>query len=144
MRVPRLELRRAPLLAAVCWFALGELMARNWQPPLVLLVGVVLLFLLSLVALRRSLRLAIVPLAALWMAIGFWSAETQPAPSTQHALLTYADGLSRQIRGRVVRVRQLPPESVGSDRDKEAGWWPRKGGERGGSGRRCALGGSPG
>lgn len=126
MRVPRLELRRAPLLAAVCWFALGELMARNWQPPVVLLVGVVLLFLLSLLALRRSLRLAIVPLAALWMAIGFWSAETQPAPSTQHALLTYADGLSRQIRGRVVRVRQLPPERVNSDHDKEAGWWPEK------------------
>lgn len=126
MRVPRLELRRAPLLAAGCWFALGELMARNWQPPVVLLVGVVLLFLLSLVALRRSLRLAIVPLAALWMAVGFWSAETQPAPSTQHALLTYADGLSRQIRGRVVRVRQLPPEGVNSDHDKEAGWWPEK------------------
>jgi competence protein ComEC len=126
MRVPKLELRRAPLLAAVCWFALGELMARNWQPPVVLLVGVVLLFLLSLVALRRSLRLAIVPLAALWMAIGFWSAETHPAPSTQHALLTYADGLSRQILGRVVRVRQLPPEGVDSDHDKEAGWWPEK------------------
>jgi competence protein ComEC len=126
MRVPRLELRRAPLLAAVCWFALGELMARNWQPTMVLLAGVVLLFLLSLVALRHSLRLAIVPLAALWMAIGFWSAETQPAPSTQHALLTYADGLSRQIRGRVVRVRQLPPEGVDSDHDKEAGWWPEK------------------
>jgi competence protein ComEC len=114
------------VLAAVCWFALGELMARNWQSAMVLLAAVVLLFLLSLVALRYSLRLAIVPLAALWMAIGLWSAEIQPLPSTQQALLSYADGLSRQIRGRVVRVRQLPPETADADHDKEAGWWPEK------------------
>ena len=42
-RVPALEFRRAPLLAAVCWFALGEVMARNWQPAVVLLVAIVLL-----------------------------------------------------------------------------------------------------
>jgi len=60
------------------------------------------------------------------MAIGCWCAEIQPAPSAQHALANYADGLSRQIRGRVVRVRELPPERNDSDRDQETGWWPEK------------------
>jgi len=125
-RVPALEFRRAPLLTAVCWFALGELMARNHAPTIVLLIAILLLGILSLVALRWSLRIAIVPLAAIWMAAGLWCAEIQPVPPTQHALAAYADGLSRQVRGRVVRVRELPPNQEGSDHDKEVGWWAEK------------------
>ncbi|MCU1248414.1 MAG: internalization-related competence protein ComEC/Rec2 [Edaphobacter sp.] len=125
-RVPALEFRRAPLLTAVCWFAVGEVMARNWQPVVVLLIAIVLLSLLTLVALRTSLRTAIVPVAAVWVAIGGWCAEIQPAPSMQQALANYADGLSRQLRGRVVRVRELAPQPSDSDRDKETGWWPEK------------------
>jgi competence protein ComEC len=125
-RIPALEFRRAPLLTAVCWFALGEVMARNRSPAVVLLITIVLSSLLTLAALRYSLRTAIVPLAVVWIAIGYWCTEIQPAPSTQHALSYYADGLSRQIRGRVVRVRELSPEHNDSDRDRETGWWPEK------------------
>jgi competence protein ComEC len=124
-RIPVLEFRRAPLLTAVCWFAVGEVMARNRKPAVVLLIAIALLSLLTLAALRCSLRAAIVPLAAVWMAIGCWCAEIQPAPPTQHALATYADGLSRKIRGRVVRVRELSPQQD-PDHDKEASWWPEK------------------
>jgi competence protein ComEC len=67
-----------------------------------------------------------VPVAAIWIAVGCWCAEIQPAPPTQHALATYADGLSRQLRGHVVRVRQLSPQQNDSDHDKETGWWPDK------------------
>ena len=112
-RVPALEFRRAPLLAAACWFAMGEVMARNWQPAVVLLIATVSSVAADAGRLRWSLRIAIVPLAALWMAMGCWCAEIQPAPSTQQALATYADGLSRQVRGRVVRVRELPPATGG-------------------------------
>jgi competence protein ComEC len=121
-----LEFRRAPLLTAVCWFALGEIISRNQRPAVILLIATVLLSLLTLAALRLSLRIAIVPLAAVWMAIGCWCAEIQPVPPTQQALASYADGLSRQIRGRVVRVRELPPQQADSDHDKETGWWPEK------------------
>jgi competence protein ComEC len=126
LRVPALEFRRAPLLAAVCWFALGEVLARNWQPSAVLLLTVLLLFALTLIGLRRSLRVTIVPLAALWIAVGFWCAEIQPVPSTQHALQSYADGLSRQVRGRVVRMRALPPQTKDAGHDNEPGWWDEK------------------
>jgi competence protein ComEC len=125
-RVSALEFRRAPLLAAVCWFALGEVLARNWQPSAALLVAVLLLLALTLVGLRRSLQVAIVPLAALWIAVGFWCAEIQPVPSTQHALQSYADGLSRQVRGRVVRMRALPPQTKDEGHDNEPGWWDEK------------------
>jgi competence protein ComEC len=125
-RVAELEFRRAPLLAAACWFAVGELLAKNSAPAVVLLIATTLLFLLCIVGLRSTLRLAIVPLAAVWIAVGLWCAEIQPVPSTQQTLLSYADGLSRQVRGRVVRVRELPPEAKDGDDDKEQGWWAEK------------------
>jgi competence protein ComEC len=60
------------------------------------------------------------------MALGLFCAEVQPAPPTQHILKSYADGLSRQVRGRVVRVRELAPQQEDSNNDKEAGWWAEK------------------
>ena len=125
-RLPSFEFRRAPLLAAAGWFAVGEGMARNSQPVVILLIAVGLLLLLTLAALRWSLRIAIVPLAALWIAVGFWCAKFQPFPPAQHALAGYADGLSRQVRGRVLRVRTLPTRQDAADRDKETGWWEEK------------------
>jgi competence protein ComEC len=125
-RVPALEFCRSPLLAATCWFALGEVLARSWEPSAVLLIAVLSLLALTLAGLRWALRVTIVPLAALWIAVGFWCAEIQPVPSTQHALQSYADGLSRQVRGRVVRVRVLPPETKNEGHDNEPGWWAEK------------------
>jgi competence protein ComEC len=125
-RISALEFRRAPLLTAVCWFAVGEVISRNRQPAVVLLIAILLLSLLVLAALRFSLRTAIVSVAGIWIAVGCWCAEIQPAPPTQHALATFADGLSRQLRGHVVRVRELSPQQSDSDHDKETGWWPDK------------------
>jgi competence protein ComEC len=110
----------------MCWFAVGEVMARNWHPAILLLIATVLLSLLTLASMRLSLRIAIVPLTAVWIAIGCWCAEVQPVPPTQQALASYADGLSRQLRGRVIRIRQLPSLQNNSDQDTEAGWWPEK------------------
>jgi competence protein ComEC len=44
-----------------------------------------------------------------------WSAQLQPAPSPQTALLTYADGLSRTVQGRIVRIRTLPARANNPD-----------------------------
>ena len=125
-RVPRLAFRRAPLLTATCWFALGELMTRNHAPTIILLLALSLLCTLTIISLQRSLRIAPLPLAAVWMALGLLCAEVQPAPPTQHALAAYADGLSRQVRGRVMRVRELAPHQEDSNLDKESGWWAEK------------------
>jgi hypothetical protein len=69
-RVGVLELRRAPLLAAACWFALGVVMAREWRSAGVLLEALVLLVGLVVVGLRRELRVVVVPVAAVWVVVG--------------------------------------------------------------------------
>jgi len=82
----------------------------------VLLGALVLLLGLVVVALRRGFRVAVVPLAAVWVVVGWWSAEVQPGPPSQQVLMGYADGLNRQVRGRVVRVRVLASDG-GADRE---------------------------
>src|ERR1700679_1889078 len=107
--VEPLRLRRVPLLAALTCFALGDLIAINWQPTLLLATATLLLFALSLFALRKTPRVAILPIYTLWIAVGCWCAQIEPPIPQQHALQQLADGLTRDVRGTVIRVRTLPP-----------------------------------
>jgi competence protein ComEC len=118
-RVEPLRFRRAPLLAAALAFALGEsltqLLPATTRPTFLLVLSAAALAALTLLALRRTLRLAVPAVLALWIAAGLWSAQIAPAPSPQTALLAYADGLSRTVEARVVRIRTLPPRSPQDD-----------------------------
>jgi ComEC/Rec2-related protein len=114
------------LLAAACSFTVGIAMARTWQPALILSIEAILLSALVLLALRRSPRFTLLPLAALWIASGFWCWQMRPVPSQQHALAQYADGLSRNVQGRVLRVRELPPQKNTTDQDDDPVWWIEK------------------
>jgi competence protein ComEC len=107
--VEPLRLRRVPLLTACACFALGDLLSLRWQPTLLLAAATLLLFLLSLISLRRALRVAIVTVYALWIAIGCWCAQIEPSVPQQAALHHLADGLTRDVQGTVIRVRTLPP-----------------------------------
>jgi competence protein ComEC len=107
--VEPLRLRRVPLLTACTCFALGDLLAIRWQPTLLLAAATLLLFTLSLISLRKAARVAIVPTYALWIAIGCWCAQIEPPIPQQQALHHFADGLTRDVQGTVVRVRTLPP-----------------------------------
>ncbi len=98
------------LVCALC-FAGGVLLAHwVWQPIVLALLAVLGSALLTLAALRWSLRLVLLPLTALWFCMGFFCAEVQPAPLQQQALRGYADGLNRAVTGRVVRSSALPQE----------------------------------
>ncbi len=118
-QVEPLRFRRAPLLAAAVCFALGESLTKlpppTPRPTSLLLLAVVALFALTLLTLRRAIRLAVLPVTALWIAAGLWAAQLEPAPPPQTALLAYADGLSRTVQARVLRVRTLPPRTQHSD-----------------------------
>ena len=113
-RVERLRFRRAPLLAATICFAVGEaatkLPSGASRPTILLVFATVAFATLTLVALRGTLRIAVLPLAALWIAVGLWAAQIEPAPPPQTALLGYADNLSRAVQARVVRIRTLPAQ----------------------------------
>jgi competence protein ComEC len=130
-RVEALRFRRAPLLAAALCFALGEAFTKlpppTLRPTFLLFAAAVALGAVTLLALGRSLRLAILSIAALWIAAGLWSAQLQPAPSPQTAILTYADGLSRTVEGRIVRIRTLPPRTSPAEVDADVDEWDEPG-----------------
>jgi len=90
---------------------------------MVLLLSAALLTLLAASALRWAHRIATLPVAALWITAGIWCWQIRPVPAPQHELLKYADGLSRNVRGRVVRIRSLAsaPHSSDQDHDPAAG-----------------------
>ncbi len=130
-RVEALLFRRAPLLAAALCFALGEAFTKLPPPALrstfLLFAATLALVALTLLALHRTLRLAILPIAALWIAAGLWSAQLQPAPLPQTAVLAYADGLSRTVQGRIVRIRTLPPRNAAAEVDTDPDEWDEPG-----------------
>ena len=121
-RFPRVEpirFRRTPLLASALCFALGESITKipppTSRPSILLLLAAIALVALGLLALRRTLCFAVLPVAVLWIAAGLWAAQLQPIPPPQTVLLTYADGLSRTAQGRIVRIRTLPFRTGSSD-----------------------------
>ena len=126
LRVEPLRVRRTPLLAAALCFAVGEGLTKvpppTSRPAIVLSIAVVALSCLTPLALCKAQRLAILPIAALWIAAGLWAAQIEPAPSPQTALLAYADGLSRTVQGHIIRIRTLPnraSETPGTDVDPD-------------------------
>ncbi len=124
--VEQLAFRRAPLLVAAICFATGVVASRAWRPTELLFLTITALCILVIAGLRWSLRVTVVPIAVLWVVLGWWCAEVQPghfAPVRQVELVRYADGLSRAVQGRVIRVRELPARR-GADNDPNdfSGW----------------------
>ncbi len=116
------QLRGAPMLAAALCFAGGDLLACRWQPPALLIAALLLLLLLSVAGLRWARRIAVLPVLALWAVVGCTCAQIELPISRQPQLTSYADGLSRTVRGRIVRVRELAPESSSPDQVNDQPW----------------------
>ena len=88
-----------------------------------MVIAIFLLTVFAVVALKKTFRITVIPVAALWIATGFWCWQIRPVPDSQHELLRYADGLSREVRGRIVRVRPLAPQTKTADKDNDPAWW---------------------
>ena len=118
----RLCFRRTPLAAAALWFALGILAARvHGLEPVQLAVSLGLCVAIAGLALYARLRIAWVPVAAVWIVLGAAAAAWQPVVPPQTDLLGYADGLSRSVHGHVVRVQPPAAEAI-EDADQIAPW----------------------
>ncbi len=140
--VERMRLRQAPLAAAALWFGVGIVVARTqaagWVsvPVFEILDALILLAGIAGFALVRGERLAWMPVAAIWMALGLAGAQWQPSPEYPTALMGFADNLSRNVEAHVVRVR---PGTLAStvDADKVPVWEATE--QNGGEGRPLSV-----
>lgn len=107
--VEPLAARRLPLLLAALTFAAGILLARQWHTPAVLLCTVLCLAILAGLSARRSACVGWLGALAVWAGVGCWCAQMQTPVPRQTELTSYADGLSRTVRGRVISLRTLSP-----------------------------------
>ncbi|WP_263410368.1 DNA internalization-related competence protein ComEC/Rec2 [Terriglobus tenax] len=107
-----LRLARMPMFAAAACFAAGIALARwNWVPVGCLVWLLVVCVVLTLAALRRALRCALLPSLLLWFIAGMLCMELEPLPLRQQAVVHGADHLRRQISGSIVRVQPLTAEA---------------------------------
>jgi competence protein ComEC len=116
LAVEPLRLRRVPLLAALLCFATGDLLAMRFHPPAQIAAATAILLALTLITLRKARRIALIPAFALWIAIGCWCAQMETPIQRQQPLQQLADGLSRSVRGSVIRVRTLPQQLAAAGR----------------------------
>ena len=121
--VEPLRLRRVPMMAAALCFAAGVILAREAQATFFLVAATILLLLLAIVSTKFARRVGLAVALTLWVVVGCWCALMEPPIATQHQLTQYADGLSRTVRGRVVRVRMLKPSPFDGDGEGSQPAW---------------------
>ena len=111
--VEELSFATSPALYAALWLSAGIVLAtytsqRYWIAPGVLSCATLLLTLLSLLAARKTLRIALLPLACTWVLLGLVLSEIEPAPDPQTELGLIADaGGATTIDGQVTRTTPI-------------------------------------
>ena len=126
--VEPLRLRRVPMLAAALCFSAGILLAHNWQPTRLLVLAASLLIGFTLVSIYFAPRVMIATSLAFWVVVGCWCAQIEPSVPAHPVLQSYADGLSRNVRGRITRVRLLPPQPNDTEVQTQRPWQIEPGG----------------
>src|ERR1700678_2518554 len=107
--IERLSFATAPALYAALWLSAGIILAQgNWIAPGVLIAATLLLALLSRLAARKALRVALLPLACTWLLLGLLLSEIEPEPDPQTQLGLIADaGGATTIDGEVTRTTPI-------------------------------------
>jgi competence protein ComEC len=105
----RLSFSTAPALYAAVWLSAGIVLSSyNWIAPGVLIAAILSFALLSLVATRKAVRVALLPLACTWLLLGMLLSEIEPAPNPQMQLRLIADaGGITEIDGEITRTTPI-------------------------------------
>jgi competence protein ComEC len=107
--VERLSFATSPALYAALWLSTGIVLATcNWIAPGVLIAATLLITALSVLAARKALRVALLPLACTWLLLGLLLSEIEPSPDPQTQLSLIADaGGATTIDGEVTRTTPI-------------------------------------
>jgi competence protein ComEC len=105
----RLSFATAPALYAALWLSAGIVLAPfQWITPSFLVASTLLFAFLSLLASRKAIRVALLPLALTWLALGMLLDEIEPAPNPQTQLSLLADaGAATAVYGEVTRTTPI-------------------------------------
>src|SRR3984885_480605 len=105
----RLSFATAPALYAALWLSAGIVIASfHWISPSVLVGSTLLFAFLSLLASHKAIRVAILPLACTWLALGMLLSEIEPAPNPKTQLRLISDGCCMPaVYGEVTRTTPI-------------------------------------
>jgi len=111
-----------PLFYAALLYLAGIVLAHFlYLRPGLPLAGLLPLSCAAVFSVIKAPRLTWLPLAAIWLTLGVWSAETEPQPSPDPAIIQLSDGLLRTIEGTVADAGPLrTPEPEEQDVDDPA------------------------
>lgn len=97
-----------PLFYAALLFLAGIVLSRyQYLRPGYLLADLLPLAILAVCAIWKAPRLIWLPIGAIWLVLGVWSAETEPAPAPNPAIAQLSDGLLRTVEGTVTDAGPL-------------------------------------
>jgi competence protein ComEC len=97
-----------PLFHAALLYLAGIVLAYFcYLRPGYLLFGLFPLGVISWITIHRAPRLRWLPIATIWITLGAWSAETEPALAADPAITQLADGLLRTVEGTVTDAGPL-------------------------------------
>jgi hypothetical protein len=105
--------------AAVLYFSGIVLAHFLYLRPGLLLAGLLPLAGVAIVAILKAPRLSWPALAAIWIVLGAWSAETERQPAADTEITNLSDGLLRTVEGTVISAEplRLPPANTSSEED---------------------------
>jgi competence protein ComEC len=118
-----------PLFYSALLYIAGIVLAHyQSMRPSYLLAGLAPLAAIAVTAIWKAPRLTRLPIALLWITLGAWSAETEPAPAPEPAITQLSDGLLRTVEGSVINAGPLRNPQA-SDEDSEPGEGPEPTGQ---------------
>jgi competence protein ComEC len=114
-----------PLFYAALLYLAGIVLARYlYFRPSLLLADLLPLALIAVLAIMKAPRLAWLPLAAIWLVLGCWSAETELQPAADPSISRLSDGLLRTVEGTVADAGLVrAPETVDQSIDRDPDAW---------------------
>ena len=122
-----------PLFYTALLYLAGIVIAHyRYLRPSWLLAGLTPLAAIAAITIWKAPRLRWLPIAAIWLILGIWSAETEPTPAPNPTIAQISDGLLRTVEGTVTNAGPIRDRNIAQEapQDQEFEAAPEPAGER--------------